>query len=102
MLDSVVENGHTFEECKQVLKQSAFRSFSLSLRSDTVAPAPLAWDITEALPRLLCVANLGADDWGLLFYFIADIKLDPGFREFYRYCRSNDIPVVIVSRSVNN
>ncbi|KIM59781.1 hypothetical protein SCLCIDRAFT_1217392 [Scleroderma citrinum Foug A] len=47
MLDSVVANGHTFEECKEILKQN--------------------------------------------------IKLDPGFREFYRYCRSNDIPVVIVS-----
>ncbi|KAL4079731.1 HAD-like domain-containing protein [Scleroderma citrinum] len=47
MLESVVENGHTLEHCKQVLKQN--------------------------------------------------IKLDPGFRDFYRYCKSMDIPVVIVS-----
>ena len=28
----------------------------------------------------------------------ADIKLDAGFKEFYRYCESADIPVVIISR----
>ncbi|KAI6000382.1 HAD-like domain-containing protein [Pisolithus orientalis] len=47
MLDSVSANGHTLDECKEVLKQN--------------------------------------------------IKLDPGFRDFYRYCKSKDIPVVIVS-----
>ncbi|KAI0266229.1 HAD-like domain-containing protein [Gloeopeniophorella convolvens] len=47
MLESVSQNGHKFEECKQVLKDN--------------------------------------------------IKLDPGFKEFYRYCKSQDIPVIIVS-----
>lgn len=28
----------------------------------------------------------------------ADIKLDPGFKDFYKYCKSSDIPVVIISR----
>jgi 2-hydroxy-3-keto-5-methylthiopentenyl-1-phosphate phosphatase len=31
----------------------------------------------------------------------ADIKLDSGFKEFYAWCKANDIPVVIVSRYVN-
>ncbi|KAI0074300.1 hypothetical protein K474DRAFT_1665570 [Panus rudis PR-1116 ss-1] len=47
MLDSVVANGHTFDECKEVLKEN--------------------------------------------------ISLDPGFREFYDYCKAHDIPVVIIS-----
>lgn len=29
-----------------------------------------------------------------------DIKLDSGFKEFYAWCKSNDIPVIIVSRFV--
>ena len=28
-----------------------------------------------------------------------DIKLDSGFKEFFAFCKENDIPVVIVSRS---
>jgi len=47
MLESVSQNGHTFEECKRVLKDN--------------------------------------------------IKLDSGFREFFRYCQSQDIPLIIVS-----
>lgn len=47
MLESVSQNGHTFEECKQVLKDN--------------------------------------------------IKLDSGFKEFFQYCKSRDIPVIIVS-----
>ncbi|KAJ8454589.1 hypothetical protein ONZ51_g12940 [Trametes cubensis] len=47
MLESVVANGHSFEECKEVLKQN--------------------------------------------------ISLDPGFKDFYRYCKEHDIPVVIIS-----
>ncbi|KAK7041442.1 hypothetical protein VNI00_009308 [Paramarasmius palmivorus] len=47
MLASVVENGHSFEECKQVLRNN--------------------------------------------------IKLDSGFKEFYAWCKANDIPVIIVS-----
>lgn len=29
-----------------------------------------------------------------------DIKLDSGFKEFYAWCKSNGIPVIIVSRFV--
>ncbi|KAI0330766.1 hypothetical protein GY45DRAFT_1277293 [Cubamyces sp. BRFM 1775] len=47
MLESVVANGHSFEECKEVLKQN--------------------------------------------------ISLDVGFKDFYRYCKEHDIPVVIIS-----
>ncbi|KAF5311005.1 hypothetical protein D9619_007738 [Psilocybe cf. subviscida] len=47
MLNSVSENGHTFEECKEILKEN--------------------------------------------------IKLDPGFKEFYAWCKAQDIPVIIVS-----
>jgi 2,3-diketo-5-methylthio-1-phosphopentane phosphatase len=47
MLESVSANGHSFEECQEVLKNN--------------------------------------------------IKLDSGFREFYRWCKAKDIPVIIVS-----
>ncbi|KAI0823489.1 HAD-like domain-containing protein [Trametes gibbosa] len=47
MLESVSANGHTFEECKEVLKKN--------------------------------------------------ISLDSGFRDFYRYCKEHDIPIVIIS-----
>ncbi|KAI9511028.1 HAD-like domain-containing protein [Russula earlei] len=47
MLESVSQNGHTFEECQKVLKEN--------------------------------------------------IKLDSGFKEFFRYCKSEDIPLIIVS-----
>ncbi|KAG6884889.1 hypothetical protein C0993_007398, partial [Termitomyces sp. T159_Od127] len=47
MLESVSAAGHTFEECKEVLRQN--------------------------------------------------IKLDPGFKEFYAWCKDNDVPVIIVS-----
>ncbi|KAJ3862789.1 HAD-like domain-containing protein [Lentinula novae-zelandiae] len=47
MLASVVANGHSFEECKEILRKN--------------------------------------------------IKLDPGFKEFYAWCKVNDIPVIIVS-----
>jgi 2-hydroxy-3-keto-5-methylthiopentenyl-1-phosphate phosphatase len=30
--------------------------------------------------------------------FNSDIKLDSGFKEFYGWCKTNAIPVVIVSR----
>lgn len=29
-----------------------------------------------------------------------NIKLDPGFKAFYNYCKANGIPVIIVSSSV--
>ncbi|RDB27056.1 Pdp3-interacting factor 1 [Hypsizygus marmoreus] len=47
MLESVSANGHTFEECKTLLRR--------------------------------------------------DIKLDSGFKDFYAWCKANDIPVIIVS-----
>jgi len=47
MLDSVVANGHKFEKCKELLKNS--------------------------------------------------ITLDESFREFYYWCKANDVPVVVVS-----
>ncbi|KAI0715913.1 HAD-like domain-containing protein [Cerioporus squamosus] len=47
MLESVSANGHSFEFCKEELKQN--------------------------------------------------IKLDPGFKDFYQYCKTHDIPVVIIS-----
>jgi len=47
LLKSVSDNGHTFEECKEILKQN--------------------------------------------------IKLDSGFLVFYRWCKANNIPVIIVS-----
>ncbi|KAH9946893.1 HAD-like domain-containing protein [Amylocystis lapponica] len=47
MLESVVANGHTFDECREVLKKN--------------------------------------------------IVLDSGFKDFYRYCQGQDIPVVIIS-----
>ena len=31
---------------------------------------------------------------------LPDIKLDPGFKGFYTWCKANDVPVVIVSRHV--
>jgi 2-hydroxy-3-keto-5-methylthiopentenyl-1-phosphate phosphatase len=30
--------------------------------------------------------------------FGADMRLDPGFKEFYQFCKDNDIPFIIVSR----
>ncbi|KAH9848787.1 HAD-like domain-containing protein [Lenzites betulinus] len=47
MLESVSANGHTFEDCKEVLKKN--------------------------------------------------ISLDSGFKDFYRYCKEHDIPIVIIS-----
>lgn len=47
MLDSVVANGHTFDECKELLKRS--------------------------------------------------ITIDESFREFYHWCKANDVPVIVVS-----
>jgi hypothetical protein len=31
------------------------------------------------------------------FHPVPDIKLDPGFKNFYRWCRENNVPVIIVS-----
>lgn len=72
MLQSVIANGHTFEECKEVLKASAY----ISRR--------------YRLPNLI--------SFSLTCCEIADISLDAGFKAFYQYCKANDIPVVIISR----
>ncbi|KAJ9111093.1 hypothetical protein QFC19_001291 [Naganishia cerealis] len=47
MLKSVVDNGHSFRECQEILRKN--------------------------------------------------IKLDPGFKNFYRWCKENGVPVIIVS-----
>jgi len=74
MLASVVENGHTFEQCKELLRKSWFNLLFFLVRA-------------AAEEVLMSCAGL-------------DIKLDPGFKEFYTWCKSNDIPVIIVSRCV--
>ncbi|KAI6103176.1 HAD-like domain-containing protein [Pisolithus croceorrhizus] len=79
MLESVSVNGHTLDECKEVLKQSA--SFSACPLSPPAMGKQRRFTV-EPLPTT---------------HGLSDIKLDPGFRDFYRYCKSEDIPVVIVS-----
>lgn len=79
MLESVNHNGHTYEECKKALKES-----------------------TPHSP--LCIAYCNESGGGFRFSFLptddhpTDITLDPGFKEFFRYCKSQDIPVIVVSR----
>jgi hypothetical protein len=68
MLESVGKNGHTFEECKKVLKDST--------------PLSLITNFHRCFS--------GRHN--------SDIKLDSGFKDFFRYCKSQDIPVIIVSR----
>lgn len=34
------------------------------------------------------------------FFFSADIELDSGFKDFYKWCKTNEVPFVIVSRYV--
>ena len=70
MLDSVAEK-HTFEECKEILKNS-------------------------------CVDPLILGTCHFDEIIILDIHLDPGFKDFFQFCKANDIPVVIVSRHVMN
>ena len=66
MLESVVANGHTFDQCKEILRNSAY--LLLNKKSNISSRHGI------------------------------DIKLDSGFKEFYTWCKSNDIPVIIVSR----
>lgn len=70
MLESVVANGHTFDDCKEILRNSAYLVHCLLGKS-------------QHSP-----------------YHGLDIKLDSGFKEFYTWCKSNDIPIIIVSRCV--
>jgi len=69
MLQSVTANRHSFEECKEILRKSAWCDAS-----------PL-FHFAQALRDISL-----------------DIKLDPGFKEFYTWCKANDVPVIIVSR----
>lgn len=71
MLESITANGHSFEECKEVLKKS-----SVTIHYE---------------------ANY---TYSHVSTYHLDIKLDSGFKEFYGWCKANDIPVIIVSRQV--
>ena len=72
MLESVSAKGHSFDFCKEELKKSEYSS-------------PVS-DI--------CIADL------TLLASTADITLDAGFKDFHRYCKEHDIPIVIISRYV--
>ena len=72
MLESVSANGHSFEFCKEELKKSG----SLSPRFGA------------------CSALTFRPSGG----GTVDIVLDAGFKDFYKYCKEHDIPVVIISR----
>lgn len=37
----------------------------------------------------------------LFIMTVLDVKPDPGFSDFYDYCKSHDIPVKVVSRCVS-
>ncbi|KAF8632335.1 hypothetical protein AX15_001923 [Amanita polypyramis BW_CC] len=67
MLESVAANGHTFEECKDVLRKSVW------------------------LSPVLFYYYLG------LLTLQLDILLDTGFKDFYAWCKTEDVPVIIVS-----
>jgi len=72
MFQSATANGHSFEECKEILRKSAWGDAS-----------PL-FHFAQALRDISL-----------------DIKLDPGFKEFYTWCKANnDVPVIIVSKHV--
>jgi len=70
MLQSVSKNGHTLEDCKEYLRKRAF------------------------LPSRQIQGDSG------LYALNLDMVLDPGFKEFYKWCKDNDIPFIIVSRFV--
>lgn len=73
MLESICKNGHSFEEVRQYL----IKRTSLFLASRI----PVVDDFPPCFPHA----------------FRADIGLDPGFQECFKWCEENDIPVVIVS-----
>lgn len=73
MLQSVVANGHSFAECQEILRQSAYPAGGVRLRSK-LKPSSRS----------------------------ADIVLDPGFKTFFRWCRENGVPVIIVSSCVSS
>jgi 2-hydroxy-3-keto-5-methylthiopentenyl-1-phosphate phosphatase len=51
--------------------------------------------------RVRSLLALRVCDSGSNTYY-ADIKLDPGFKDFYKWCKENDIPVIIVSSYVSS
>ena len=71
MLESVSGNGHSFEFCKETLKKSTLLC--------PLASSEGEFDGIQPPPR-------------------TDIVLDAGFKDFYRYCKGHDVPIVIISR----
>jgi hypothetical protein len=71
MLESITANGHSLDECKELLRRSS--------------PLPLI---------VILVSHL------LSRVYLLDIKLDPGFKPFYAWCKARDIPITIISRFV--
>ncbi|PIL30121.1 hypothetical protein GSI_07698 [Ganoderma sinense ZZ0214-1] len=68
MLESVSGNGHSFEFCKEELKKSKRQPRTRPEREfDGIHPPS------------------------------TDIVLDAGFKDFYRYCKRHDVPIVIIS-----
>lgn len=110
MLLSVSDNGHDFESCKELLRQSEFCLLPLSTtksspdwvlrrvsatlllpRRQPCTTPSLRGGVTTTHPptkRVQPVPNMQ----------LADIGLDPGFETFYSWCKENGIPVIIVSR----
>ncbi|KAF8636967.1 hypothetical protein AX17_003129 [Amanita inopinata Kibby_2008] len=70
MLESVAANGHTFEECKDILRKSTRHSLPIH--------PPIPSQLTDERSSI-------------------DITLDAGFKGFYTWCRDNGIPLIIVS-----
>ncbi|RUS15341.1 hypothetical protein BC937DRAFT_92563 [Endogone sp. FLAS-F59071] len=56
-------------------------------------------EITAGLESMWDAVTLTWDEaWNELLH---DVKADPGFSDFYDYCKSHDIPVKVVSRCVS-
>ena len=68
MLASIAANGHTFDDCKEILRRGGERN--------------------------------GVPKFNFINFLPTDIRLDPGFREFFAWCKMHDIPFIIVSRLV--
>lgn len=68
MLESVAAKGLTFDQCKEILRKGTSHPTRPGIESS------------------------------INFILLIDIKLDPGFKDFYSWCKANDVPVIIVSR----
>jgi len=77
MLASVAEN-HSFDECKEVLRKREFQESSTGTKRGARERGVVRW-----MTRVL---------------IMADISLDPGFKECYTWCKANGVPFIIVSR----